>query len=77
MERAAGPSPIMISSWCLPLPGTALLQQLAIDGGSHNKQHVMRFKVSEHRCQIARLSSTGPEVVRKLTPISLATMWQA
>ncbi len=77
MERAAGPSPIMISIGNLPLPDTTPLPPLVKDGGLINKQYIVWFKVSEHCCQIAAFSSTGPEVVRKLTPISLAKYWQA
>ncbi|STT04682.1 Uncharacterised protein [Klebsiella pneumoniae] len=39
-----------------------------------DKQNIVRFEVGEHRGEIARLLQHRAEVVRRFTPISLATI---
>lgn len=39
-----------------------------------DEEHIVRFEVGEQGREIPAFSSTGPEVVLMLTPISLATM---
>ena len=66
MERAAGPSPIMMSSWKSSMAGIEdLLDDRAEAVDLVDEQHVVRLQVGQQRRQIAGRSSTGPELWRR------------
>ena len=75
IERAAGPSPIMMSIWKSSSAGYRISSTTGLSRWISSMKSTSFFsRLVSSAARSPGRSSTGPEVCRRLTPISAATM---